>query len=464
MAIELQGRIIPLQADGLGKLITPVLPQQTPDEPVITAEPLSSTSNRITLTSSTGADSVRLEVSTDGSTGWAQLTAAMDSAYDHTGLTAESLRYYRPTAVNASGEAVGAVVSAVTDAASGGQWTEGQEPEITSAGGSVAQGETLTLSGSNFSAESAQVFYDDFTDGVLGANLDTTPGWERSDANGPYVYVDDDTFIAGRSVRVDMATGYDFKSAYFLPDPQDEIYVECWFKANVIYWGSTADGDAPQVKMFRPNGSTSMSNKDEHPWVGITQFGEYGGAKLTQGGATTDLPTSYDGDCNLHDGWQRYACYLKVGDIDTPNGKRYVKYGPEDAWDWSSLPAGGHYASPTGEVPPTAWDGEEIITNRGAEGDGLMRHIFLPFFTRTYQDLTIDVAGFFVNKTPERVYLGDASTWDTCTKRIIQPTLSRSPDSLDIKQELTPFAAGPLYAYVVNRDHVFNVNGFKVRD
>lgn len=106
-----------------------------------------------------------------------------------------------------------------------------------------------------------------------------------------------------------------------------------------------------------------------------------------------------------------------------------------------------------------------MITRRSdnAEGNGTFGYVLLPFFTRSYQNLKVRVAGFFVNTTPERVYYGDASTWDACTIRVIQPMVSRASGQVRIRQEITPFPTGDLWAYVVNRDHLYNATGYKVR-
>lgn len=92
-------------------------PPSPPSAPTVTATGVSSTQIDLSWTASTGnpAPTYNVEASADAGTTWATLaTGLTGTTYSHGGLTGDTTRHYRVTAVNSVGSATSAVVSATT--------------------------------------------------------------------------------------------------------------------------------------------------------------------------------------------------------------------------------------------------------------------------------------------------------------------------------------------------------------
>lgn len=78
---------------------------------------------------------------------------------------------------------------------------------------------------------------------------------------------------------------------------------------------------------------------------------------------------------------------------------------------------------------------------------------------------TVDVTECYVDDTPQRVELGNASTWAACTKREIQRATSWSATSIDVKWNSGYFADGAsgwLYVIDSSNSPLFSGTGFAV--
>ena len=129
-----------------------------------------------------------------------------------------------------------------------------------------------------------------------------------------------------------------------------------------------------------------------------------------------------------------------------PDGERYIKIGAINDFTFSGFP-GGHFASPDGSVAPPEWKGSQVIA-RDANFEGLLQRIFMPYYTRSDQSTISRIDRLFANDSPERVVVGDASTFTGCApeKRFVLRQNSRTGNQIEVDiDSLGPLSAGPVY-------------------
>lgn len=339
----------------------------------------------------------------------------------------------------------------------GSAYIPGQGPELLGVSGTFSQGSVLNLQVRNATAKrNGQVFYDNFEGGTVGQPLE---GYHHSVK--PYVYEQDTPFSGTKMARVYMdGSTYSYATRKILNEPLNEIFVEAWARITT----TTNDTENAQIKLFRAVNGT-VDDHTRQPNIGWTWLQNHGGSNTVYQAGGAD-PNGWYGTSPTDAQWESFTLYCKLSDLDVSNGKRYAKTSLDDSWNNSSYP-GGHFASPTGVVPASAWDGEEIATlsSAGGELDGEdFGQLFLPFFTRQPQIQNIDIDCLFINDSPERVVVGNASTWSECTKRLIQPMQSRSETIISVVVEEGNFTeADNKYLYVFNSDGTYNETGFQLQ-
>lgn len=86
-----------------------------------------------------------------------------------------------------------------------------------------------------------------------------------------------------------------------------------------------------------------------------------------------------------------------------------------------------------------------------------MQRIWLPFYKRESAQIDVYVDGVYVNDSCERVELGNAPTWEACTKRAVQKQTNRQASSIAFECYEAQFAASDdVYAFVFNQDGVYS--------
>ncbi len=403
-------------------------------------------------------------------------------------------------------------------------WIAGDPPTISSMSGTFANGNTITLTGGNFSKKrQGQVFFTDFASDTVGQQAAGLTYFAGSEPN----YLVDNTQsppLGTKSIRLEAnlqsmgATTYEFAAN------TDEVFFEVWSRVNPVIFhqtntwsaGSTysigdrvkyinpnngifynfesklgsnignppyyyngasyvVDAtnwlilDQPQIKLFRIVDGTGTDSGQARP-VGMlaimeTIDGVY--AQSEDGG----LVGGHSGYAPMptNNTWVKYTFYVKRSALDTANGQTYLKIGSAFNFSTSSHPAGGHLSSPSGAIPATQYTyaGTPFVNNEtGKANQGLAyRRIFMTYYHRSYQHTIVDIAHMFINDSPERVVIGDAATWNACdhTKTYTCKSISRDTTTLSFTAATSSNITGALYAYVVNRDGVYNTNGYQVR-
>lgn len=363
-------------------------------------------------------------------------------------------------------------------------WIAGQPPVLQNAT-AFSDGSNMTITGSNFSMHrQTQLVYDDFSNGSIGQAISAISGspWETVAGQKPYI-IDADGLGAGkRSAFCHMdggtnGTDYDYMTGIKFAQSFDTIYLESWIK--YIYDVTTGGVDSPQLKMFRvgPGSDDNIINLLDHSdnpnlalndyTTGAPQTFQSPDDDGTMGGSYISLPADNT--------WRKVHMAGKISTMGQPDGWRYFKTstagtgGDCSVGSWANGTQ-KHFASPNSIVARTAWAGEPWITRMAPDSSTQLvnwryQRVLLPYFTRSYQRTRVRVAGFWMNDTAERVVISNSNDWNTALKTgIIQPSVSKTNTSWVVKNELGNLpSTGPLYAYLVNADGIFNTVGYQVR-
>jgi hypothetical protein len=392
-------------------------------------------------------------------------------------------------------------------------WQQGVAPALSAASGTFANGNAITLTGTNFSKKSStQAFFTDFAADTVGQRASGFTYWS-SVIGAEYRVASTDTPPIGSKYMSAHTIQSQFNGIHYeLASDTDEIYIEAWCRVNPVtfnqpLWSSgttytsgqrasylhpisgvknnfiaTAaasnvgqpplDGagtvnttywtalQAPQVKMFRAVDGTGETSSQGRP-TNISLILESDGALQVGGvGDSRSCYTTMPGPTV----WAKYIMYAKLGTLNVADGKRYTKVNGLANIVNSGMP-GGHYASPTGVIPQSAFDGELQATNVTANAGIKFRRVLPPYYNITDEETIVDVSHFYVNTSPERVVIGNASTWAACdhAKTYVCKTTSRLNGQITFTAATSTAMTGALYAYVVNRDGLFNSNGYLVR-
>lgn len=411
-------------------------------------------------------------------------------------------------------------------------WVAGQAPVVSGVSGTLSNGQTITITGSNFSKKrNATAFFTNFKNDSAGTFPNGLYSWPNySNETSKYkVYDSSDSPFGGKAIRA-TANRVQLSYAHFqFSEDQDEVFFEMWCRINRVAWfagsewNSATSYEADQeCHYLRPNGEPGggniysykaiSANSNTPPWNVATHavdpaWQEYQQAQIkmtriidgtneggfVSGGSGIDAIQESGGTnpqggfilAAAEDGgiegaadrrgygsapdstvWAKQTFYVKKSDVDAANGKAYLKIGATHKFSLSAQPPNGHLGAPDGSLISSMhlYDSTQFINNQTGKTNlnKKYRRVMLPYYQLEHQNTIIDCANLLVNDSPERIVVGDASTWDACdhTKSYSLPSVTR--DNGVISAEFIESALIPSnrYFYVVNRDGVYNQNGF----
>jgi hypothetical protein len=352
----------------------------------------------------------------------------------------------------------------------GPEWTEGEPPAVYSVSGTFENGNIITLTGNNFSSKnSSQLYFTNFSDGVVGQRYNDFYYWNMTDTADYLIDTDGTAPIGSGKVLKAHPVQQNFTEIHYeLDGDTDEIFVEQWIKVNKIDF--TSSPDAQQIKMPRIIDGTGEAQSQNRPLRMDLLIQANGSLQITTGPEVgAGAWYQKEGTTNLDDTtYYRLLMYFKKGTYNTADGMRFLKIGDLDEFRSSTypLPSPIHFASPlTGIVPPAAFAGEPIINHTDATAAYNLRRVTLAYFQRLQQETESFVAQVRINNSRESVFIGDGATWETCTQRLMHGSnvSSRSINTIQFVAEEGHFTSGPVYAYVVNQDGLYNTDGILLR-
>lgn len=381
-------------------------------------------------------------------------------------------------------------------------WIPGQPPVLSSFSGTLSDGQTITLTGSNLSSNrQGQLVYDDFSVGTLGQPISGIGSiWTTVSGQPPYVFDSDGLAAGKRSAYCNMDGGpggtvYDYMTGIIFDDPHQVLYCETWIKYTMDVVGPDNGSGGPQMKMIRfgpgsDSGPIDLLDHSDNPnytftMLDVNATGYVGGEiSVGQGAASTTYGAGQTiGAAQIYlppDGqWHKLHMASKVSDFGVANGWRYAKTdatgtnmdttGDYMAGSWA-MGTERHFASPNAVVPKTDWRGEDWTTFANVDGSTQVNNpwyqrILLPYFTRTYQRSTVRIAAFWANDSAERVVISQHSNVNLALKQgITQRNTARAVSQWQFVFDSGNLpASGPLYAHVVNADGEISDTPLQIR-
>lgn len=321
------------------------------------------------------------------------------------------------------------------------------QPTISSIVGPVAQGHTIGISGSSFGVKPAAtpLVWETFEDGALD---DLTP----HTADNGMIYNNTDNLrhqFARFNARADFRIGGGHYFAYDR-DTAAKWFVQYWIKlgSNWHFGTSTfegADDGLANVKFFRlyPTGSRNYSN------VGYSLHSFAGGDVSRFVENTDNMYLGVDArNWFTSDTWHMVQVeFAENGGVGQHNGTMRLWVDGVLRDNTTTLNTNGTKDGPAANKRPYVIGWYDSWSPSDTTASTMFAY---------YSDI-------YVDSTWARVELGNASTYNSCTHREIQPPTAWSASSVTVRVNQGSFAKGETaYLYVTNPSGEVNANGFPV--
>jgi len=316
----------------------------------------------------------------------------------------------------------------------------GSAPSISGVSGSITQGSTITISGSNFGTGPSGVVFDDFELGTDGNSIMTGSGSARvgqwdSTSHSNY-YTNDHKMSGNLAFEADMGVHYLNYVRRNFPAGTSEVFA-CWW-----------------VRI--PDPMPGEGNPYEINWKHIWFQGATASDDDLYFIYFHDLPSTIahiGGNCGVTDGWMwSYGTWHKE---DWIRGWIYVKGGITDGhFDVDMLHENGNRGSwsvdgQTWGSTPTPYQYESVRFNAyGRQTTG----------SYPVHD---DCYSAYGPNCRARVEIGNNSDYDSCTDLAIQGPTSWSSSSITAKCNIGGLGSGDWYLFVINGSNVKST-GYKV--
>lgn len=323
-------------------------------------------------------------------------------------------------------------------------WDSTAAPIINSSSGTFADGNTITLNGSNFSAAASVRFFTDFSNDTVGQRASGLYYWVSS-GGADYLVTSGATDVgSGKFLRSNPVQDSYQTVTYEFTSDKSEVFLEAWCRADRQDFTSTPD--AAQIKMFRLCPGTGESSMQALPQA-LNLILESNDSMACEA-----RPASFTGyaavGAFVNNTWAKFTLYKKIGEPYNKIGKQLIKMGSTDAFKSGGI----NLQSPTGQYPDSSWDCELQVTNDATTIGQYFRRVAMPYFQRSQQTTVMDISQLYISDSQERVVIGNASTWDACdhTKTITAKILYRNNSQIQFVAKQGYFTTGNIYAYVVN--------------
>jgi len=340
-------------------------------------------------------------------------------------------------------------------------------PSISSISGSIISGESITISGSDFGAKDnpGPLLWDNFDNGISGGvvcsissgtepiihqgNLNTYTRWIM-DGGGAY---------SSKSITFNNSTPLRKNSLHA------RAYIDsrdCWgcnFYVPVGWYNAT--GKELYVSFYLrtiPNGIPRQSKAFigyDSSWADTLYFSTAYGSSCepsTQWRQHITSPASERYFATTGQGvvgeWIRVENYLQQSGAGVANGKFY-----------------SYLHRPTISSPSIGSIERNSVTLRSSATNTTRITLGGAYYDMCNgtQPVHIDVDEVYVDSTPARVEIGNASTWTSCTLRELQLPTAWSASSVTIRVNQDKFPVGTTaYLYIVNTDGNVNLSGYPI--
>lgn len=337
----------------------------------------------------------------------------------------------------------------------------GEPPVITAVTGTIAQGETITITGSNFSTYRAStLFFTDFSEGEIGESVVDAIAWlDGTSGTDPKNYLfSDEAPLTGTQIARADAVESDIGDLRAVLGGLSECYVEFAHRQYKVDW----TGAGPQMKISR----LSCGSHTVAPYIGITDQSRNVEAPngrptlvINDGHSGAPILYPYAGEGNgvqYVDGeWYRESIYMALGE----QGEIWYRTSLRNNWAASGVPVFSTADS---------WSEPRRAVVNPSSPDNLLESAWLCWYTRNDQSTISDIDYFYANDSRERVMLSTSPTITASSAyhHYCCPTTNKT--SSEIQAELALLDAmpsdQPVYLYVFNHDGTVNENGYLIRE
>jgi len=316
------------------------------------------------------------------------------------------------------------------------------QPAILSVGGEFIDGATIQISGNAFGTAPQVISWDDFEGGADGATLGAPiigPTWtfQHPSSNTPYPhYSPMQAYSGGQSAKVAWKepgwSGYSINAFGWASEgPFNTMYLSYMRYHDPSQNEPPPDMNHKQLYTFGPaNSGSGYEQQQFMPFMvpdGATSF-----ATMLQ--ATPADIWYWGGDpryTNSNYMWRRWEVWLDYEDTASRNDGRFKI--------WYDL-----------DLKRDA-SGENLCDVEGGQyvEDLRIGHMFQGFNALSYVRSFFD--DVYVATTPARVELGDAATYEACTRREIQVAENWSTSFIELPLRTVTFRSGEqVYLYVID--------------
>lgn len=347
----------------------------------------------------------------------------------------------------------------------GSPWVNGQPPVPSSVSGTFAQGSQLTIIGTNFSANrSGQFFFKSFDGGQIGQDAAT----EFAKPGNTYLYSGDSTPANKATVARYDVNNQSMNSTRLIFGGGG--FSECWMHCDMRIDAPdlvSAEGSGEQIKLFRlVAGEADIHDAAPYHgviWEAVQSWLQTWNSVDVEAGTIKALSPGAAG--SLTGQWARWSLAWGASSAGLYDGYAMAKNWLTDDPKNSS---NDYFNDPSEIYANKSWKLGDRLTVKSGYTHQTLGQLFLPFYHRSDQHTIISLSNLWVNDSPEQVIFGDAATLETCTtsKLINQPMLSRNSTMVAVSCEEGPndeLAVGPVYAFVFNKDGIYNETGIQVR-
>jgi hypothetical protein len=330
---------------------------------------------------------------------------------------------------------------------------------ISSVSGTISSGQSLTIAGGGFGTKStpAPILWDDFQSATVGSNL---PGrsppvgaagaYQRINPSGvssiPTIS-DTRSYSGDRCAFQRYTAGQEvFPKLANSVGTIDSVYIAFW----AYYTRYTGTGSFGIFKWNRAGGGPD-------PYTANPRF--YETIRPNSSGIVTAIDRGY-----LNGGgttWDQAAPGYNAANEPDSDGWHFIEY-----WYKLSTPgvANGKFHKWSDGLQCSALGDNEMTRQSGTTGQ--IQYVISCFDgmssppATTGIDLFMD--NYWIDVTPQRVVVGNASTWAACTRKDPQPAASWGATSIGVTANLPNYSPGnTVYFYVVDADNVpVSTNGF----
>jgi len=331
-------------------------------------------------------------------------------------------------------------------------------PSVSSVSGTVSHGSSITISGSGFGTKTTAgpALYDNFDNGAAGNTICNGAGAGVA----PQIYQG----VLSSYNKWVMDGGGEYSGQSIVYNATDPIRTgslhgrtsisssACWgtnFYVPLSSW-FTSTGSELYVSFLLRYTMSSFTPRQFKAFIGYdsswndmwymsTAFGSSceGSTAWRLHVTQTSSEDYFDiGGNNIYGEWVRVESYIKQSGADTSDG----------VWK-------GYLHRPTLSTPIIEAHENTDIKLRTSSTNTSKLTLGAAYYSMCNgtQTATFDVDEIYIDSTPARVEIGNASTWAACTKRTIQRPTAWSDTSITATVDLTSLgSSGAAYLYVVD--------------